>query len=75
MGWQLITMGFRMGGMSWRKGRFRDFLVLPVRQWIFYEMMAGIFQVTFTILARPGFHGDFFRIVPFWRRESWGHTQ
>ena len=71
---QLIAMGIGVRSMSWRKGRFRDGLTLLVRQGIFRRVMAGIFQVTFTVLARSGFYG-FFPNILFRRSFPWGHTQ
>jgi hypothetical protein len=38
-------------------------------------MMAGIFKMTFTVFARPGFHCGFFPTHLFWRRLSGRHTQ
>ena len=75
VGRQLVTMGVRVRSMPERKGWFRNGLMLPVRQGIFRGVMTGIFQVTFTILARPGFHGGFFLTFLSWRRLSWGHIQ
>lgn len=74
MGWQFVTMGIGVGGMSWRKGRFRDCLMLLVRQGIFHGMMTGVIEVSITIHARPGFH-CFFPHVLFWRCLSGRHTQ
>ena len=65
MGRQLVTMGIGVGSMSWRKGRFRDGLMLLVRQRIFQGVMTGVFQVSFTIHARPGFHCVFFSLFFF----------
>lgn len=74
MGWQLVTMRIGVGGMSWRKGRFWDCLMLLVRQGIFQGVMTGVMQVPITIHARPGFHG-FFLIGLFWSSVSGRHTQ
>jgi len=62
MGRQLVTMGMGMRGMAWRKRRLRDGLMLLVRQGIIHGVMAGIFQMTFTVLAGPGLHYSFFLI-------------
>jgi hypothetical protein len=67
MGWQLIAMGMGVRSMSWGKGRFRDCLMLLVRQGIIHGVMTGVFQVTFTVLAWPGFHYGFFLPIIFWR--------
>jgi hypothetical protein len=47
-----MWMGVR--GMTGGKGWFRDGLMLLMRQGIIYGMMAGIFQMTFTVHAWPG---------------------
>ena len=75
MGRQLIAMGMGVRGMTWGEGRFRDGLMLRVRQGIFQGMVAGIFQMTFTVLARPGFHCSFFPTLLFWRCLSGRHIQ
>ena len=75
MGRQLVATGMGVGGMAWGEGRFRDGLMLHVRQGIFQGMMAGIFKMTFTVFARPGFHCGFFPTHLFWRRLSGRHTQ
>jgi hypothetical protein len=74
MGWQLVTMRIGVGGMSWRTGRFRDCLMLLVRQGIFQGVMTGIIPVPVTIHARPGFHGFFLNVL-FWNCVSGRHTQ
>ena len=74
MGRQLVAMGMGMRSMSWRKGGFRNGLMLPVRQGIFRWVMTGVFQVPVTIHARPGFH-FFFPDILFWRCLSGGHNQ
>jgi hypothetical protein len=72
---QLIAMGMGMGRMSWGENRFRKSLMLPVGQGIFRGVMAGIIQVTFTVLAWPGFYSRLFLPALFRRHKSWGHTQ
>lgn len=62
MGRQLVTMGMGMRSMAWRKRRFRDGLMLLMRQRIIHGMMAGVFQMTFTVFAGPGFYYRFFLI-------------
>jgi hypothetical protein len=75
MGRQLVPMGMRVGSMAGRKGRLRNGLMLSVRQRIFHGMVTGVFQMAFTVLARPGFDRSFFRTLFFWRCLSGGHTQ
>jgi hypothetical protein len=75
MGWQLIAMGMGVRSMSWREGRFRDCLMLLVRQRIFQGVMTGVFQMTFTIFAGPGFYCGFFLPILFLRRLSGRHKQ
>ena len=53
-------MGRGVRSMSWRVGGFRDGLMLRVWQRIFLRGVAGIFQMIFAILTRPGFYGSFF---------------
>ena len=65
MGWQLVTMGICVGCVSWRQGRFRDSLMLLVRQRVFHGMMTGVSQVSVTIHTWPGFHCFFFNVL-FW---------
>lgn len=72
---QLVAMGMGVRSMSWREGWFRNGLMLRVRQRIFLGVVAGIFQMTFAILARPGFYGGFFLTLLFWRGLSGRHTQ
>ena len=71
---QLVTMGIGVRGMSWGKGRFRDCLMLLMRQGVFCRVVAGIFQVTFTVHTRACFHCYFPNIL-FRRCFPWGHTQ
>jgi hypothetical protein len=65
MGRQLVTMGMGVGGMAEGEGWFRDGLMFFMREGIFRRVMTGIFQVTFTVLAGPGFHSSFFLTVLF----------
>jgi len=75
MGRQFVTMGMGMGCMTQGKGWFRDGLMFFMRQGIFHGVMTGIFQMTFAVLAWPGFYGGFFLTGLFWRCLSGGHTQ
>jgi hypothetical protein len=65
MGRQFVTMGMRVRCMSRRKRRFRDSFMLLMRQEIIHGMVAGVFQMTFTVLAGPGFYNHFF-LIPAW---------
>ncbi len=71
MGRQLVTMGMGVGGMAQGEGWFRESLMFFMRQGIIRRVMAGIFQVTFTVLAGPGFHSGFFLTLLFVGRTSW----
>jgi len=62
MGRQLVTMEMGMRGMAWREGRFRDGLMLLVRQGVIHGMVADVFQMAFTVLAGPGLYYGFFLI-------------
>jgi hypothetical protein len=63
VGRQLVTMGVGVGGMPRRECRFGDRFVLFMRQGIIHGVMAGVFQMAFTVLAGPGFYCHFF-LVP-----------
>jgi len=75
VGRQLLAMRMGVGGMALGKGGFRNGLMLAVWQGIFRGVMTGIFQMTFTVFARPGFHNTFFLTALFWRCLSGGHIQ
>jgi hypothetical protein len=62
MGRQIVTMGMGVRSMTWRERRFRDRFMLLMRQGITHGMVTGIFQMTFTVLAGPGFYYRFFLI-------------
>jgi hypothetical protein len=65
MGRQLVTMGMGVRCMSWRKRWFRDSFMLLMRQEIIHGVVAGVFEMTFTVLAGPGFYYHFF-LIPAW---------
>jgi hypothetical protein len=55
MRWQFITMKMGMGCVLWGKGGFFNGFMRGMRQGMSIRMMPGIFQVTFPVLAGPGF--------------------
>lgn len=75
MGRQIIAMRVGVWSMTGRKGRFRDGLMLLMRQGTIDGMMAGIFQMTFTVHAGSGLQHCFFLIHARGRGTSCRHIQ
>ena len=54
MGREFVSMGMGMRGVSWRERGIFQGLVGRMRQGMVKRVVPGIFQLTLTVLARPG---------------------
>ncbi len=75
MGWQLVAMGMRMGGMFPREHRGWGTFMLRMRQHMYSRMVLCVFQMAFPVHAWPGFYRSFYLTRFLWRTTSGRHIQ